>query len=184
MFNLSLKRATFPKLFEYAIVKPLFKSGVKNKVSHYRPILLLSCFFKIFEKLLKKYNLILTSSLREDRSIEDSVTNLTEKIDESLHQSKKSLCIFIDLCKTFDTVCHQGFLNSRGSLSFRGIILKIMKNYIILRKQRVCINGVMSSSKTIHYTDPQWSVYIGINTDSILRDKFHVWRMILPFFTK
>jgi hypothetical protein len=37
---------------KYSVVKPLFKKGDKKDITNYRPILLLTSFSKIFEKVI------------------------------------------------------------------------------------------------------------------------------------
>jgi len=37
---------------KYAVVKPLFKKGVKFKISNYRPISILSSYSKVLEKVM------------------------------------------------------------------------------------------------------------------------------------
>ena len=51
LINSSLSQRIFPDKLKIAKVIPLFKSGIKSDVNNYRPISLLSCFSKIFEKL-------------------------------------------------------------------------------------------------------------------------------------
>ncbi len=46
IFNASLCTGIFPDIFKTAKIKPLFKKGNKNEVQNYRPISLLSVFFK------------------------------------------------------------------------------------------------------------------------------------------
>jgi hypothetical protein len=50
--NKSMLSGTFPTRLKYAIVKPLFKKGNKEKVANYRPISLLTSFSKVFEKII------------------------------------------------------------------------------------------------------------------------------------
>ena len=46
IFNSSLLTGIFPDIFKTAKIKPLFKKGNKNDIQNYRPISLLSVFFK------------------------------------------------------------------------------------------------------------------------------------------
>ena len=55
--NEILKTGTFPDRLKYAIVKPIFKKGKKSDIANYRPILLLTSFAKIIEKII--YNRLL-----------------------------------------------------------------------------------------------------------------------------
>ena len=50
--NLSFSKRIFPECMKSAKVMPLFKSGCRIELTNYRPILLLSCLSKVFEKLI------------------------------------------------------------------------------------------------------------------------------------
>ena len=52
MLNVCLTKGAYPDLLKIAEVVPLFKKGVRNKITNYRPMSLLSQFNKVFEKLL------------------------------------------------------------------------------------------------------------------------------------
>ena len=54
IFNICIKKGEYPNLLKIAKVLPIFKKGSKTQVSNYRPISVLSCINKIFEKLLAK----------------------------------------------------------------------------------------------------------------------------------
>ena len=51
IFNKSIQLGTFPSKLKMAKVIPIFKSGDETEPNNYRPISLLSCFNRIFEKL-------------------------------------------------------------------------------------------------------------------------------------
>ena len=55
VFNLSLCTSHFLTVWKQANVVPVFKKGEKTEVSNYRPISLLSCIGKVFEKCVFKY---------------------------------------------------------------------------------------------------------------------------------
>ena len=54
IFNLSINKGEYPDILKIAKVLPIFKNGSKTSVNNYRPISVLSCINKIFEKLLAK----------------------------------------------------------------------------------------------------------------------------------
>ena len=65
LFNRSLSTSYFPPSWKQANVVPVFKKGDKTNVSNYRPISLLSCIGKVFEKCIFKHlhNYIINNSL-------------------------------------------------------------------------------------------------------------------------
>ena len=52
IFNLTFQNGVIPEKLKLAIVTPIFKAGENNKYENYRPISVLSCFSKLFEKLM------------------------------------------------------------------------------------------------------------------------------------
>ena len=55
LFNRSLNEGLYPDNWKIANVTPLFKKGDKSEVSNYRPVSLLSCCGKLFERLVFKH---------------------------------------------------------------------------------------------------------------------------------
>jgi len=53
IFNLSIQNGIFLDNFKLAIIKPLFKGGVRGNMSIYRPISMLTNFVNIFDKIIK-----------------------------------------------------------------------------------------------------------------------------------
>lgn len=116
IYNLSIKIGVFPDRLKIAIVKPLYKGGDKENVNNYRPISMLGSFSKIFEKIIKfrlidylEKNSLLSNNqygFRPNRSTEDALYVVTEFISTALDKGDKTLGIFLDLAKAFDTVDH------------------------------------------------------------------------------
>ena len=52
IFNLSLQQGVFPNQPKIAKVTPIFKSGSKELANNYRPISVLPCFSKLFERII------------------------------------------------------------------------------------------------------------------------------------
>ena len=55
LFNESIRSGNFPNIFKHATVIPIHKKDSTAELTNYRPISLLNCFSKIFEKIMKKY---------------------------------------------------------------------------------------------------------------------------------
>ena len=96
-----------------AMVIALFKKGDKYQPNNYRPINLLSCFNKIFEKLLYKR---LVKFLEDNKILFDyqygfrklysttlAFIEFTDSIIKYLDEGQYCMSIFVDLTKTFDT---------------------------------------------------------------------------------
>ena len=72
--------------------------------------------------------------------------------------SAKTLSIFIDLKKAFDTVDHEILLKEMNHYGVRGISNVWFQNYLSEREQFVSINGVDSDTVRIVCGVPQGSV--------------------------
>ena len=55
IFNLSIQKGIVPQMWQQANVLPIFKKGKKELLTNYRPVSLLSCNAKLFEKVIFKY---------------------------------------------------------------------------------------------------------------------------------
>ena len=109
-------------MLKIALVTPVYKANEKYKFQNYRPISVLSCFSKIFEKIMYKrmikfieINKILTNQqygFRKRRSSEHAIIDIVDKISQAIDEGKLTIGIFLDLPKTFDTVDHKILLKN------------------------------------------------------------------------
>ena len=116
IFEQSYKLGVFPNEWKNATIVPLFKGGVKENVSNYRPVSLLPIPGKLLERVIhdhimtffEKNNLIsnMQNGFRKNRSTLSSVIDFTSDIYKSINNKKITLAAFIDLKKAFDTVNH------------------------------------------------------------------------------
>lgn len=122
IFNTSLEMGIFPQKWKVASVTPIHKAGRKNLPETCQQISLLSTFFKFLEKIvnhrlvayLEKFNLISGHqySFRRGKSMEDAVELLSRKVASSLSSCNKTIGVFLDLAKAFDTISVKKYLKS------------------------------------------------------------------------
>ena len=88
------------------------------------------------------------------------VLHLTDKIYKSLNEkpSGKTLTIFIDLKKAFDTVDHKILLEKMENYGIRDTANAWFENYLCDRQQFVSVHGIESSKIKINCGVPQGSV--------------------------
>lgn len=151
-----------------AVVKPLFKSGDKASMNNYRPISMLSNFSKIFEKIIKirlidflEKNSLLSKNqygFRPGLSTDNALYQVTQYIYGNLDNNNKTMAIFLDLAKAFDTVNHDILLNILPSFGIKCSSLNWFKSYLHNRKQLVKINEVNGNTCVIKSGVPQGSV--------------------------
>ena len=170
LINLSLETGYVPSEFKVAKIVPVFKEGDCHDFNNYRPISLLSSFSKLMEKIVSKQilrflhiNDILYKhqyGFRPRHNTSHPVLHLSEKIYSALNQkpSAKTLAIFIDLKKAFDTVDHNILLNKMEHYGIRNVANTWFQNYLDNREQFVIINGTESEREKIVCGVPQGSV--------------------------
>ena len=120
IINRAFQIGCCPDGFKQAILVPIHKKGSKTDMSNYRPISLISNVAKVFEHALRDR---LTSFLTNEKIVdpsqfgftqgkntEDAINKLVTLVYKSLDAGRKSLCVFLDLQKAFDTVDHGALL--------------------------------------------------------------------------
>lgn len=168
IINLCFLQGKFPEVLKTSLVTPIYKSGDQKEMSNYRPISLITNITKIVEKCIKsriiefieKYNIISKNQygFRAGYNTQDAASELTSKIYKALDNSHRCLCIFLDLSKAFDSICHQRLMEKLEKIGFRGIALDIIKSYITNRKQIVKINDTTSEVCELEAGIPQGTV--------------------------
>ena len=111
IFNLSFKKSIFQDYMKIAKVIPVFKEGDSVDLSNYRPISVLPCFSKIFERLMynRLYKHLINLKIlypkhfgfQNGHSIDHSLLHLVDKIYESFERNEYAIGVFIDLSKAF-----------------------------------------------------------------------------------
>lgn len=167
---LCFQQGIFPRELKRSIIHPVYKSGDKDDIGNYRPISILPVLSKILEKLINnRLNAYLNSfkllsksqyGFRSGISTEDAILDLTKNITQNLDNKTKTLCIFLDLKKAFDTVFVPTLLRKIEKLGIRGSFLSLLTNYLKERTQRVKLsNDIFSHDEnTSNYGVPQGSV--------------------------
>ena len=67
-------------------------------------------------------------------------------------------CIFVDFSKAFETIDHEILLKKLKLYGFNQKSLNLMENYMTTRTQVTCVNGYVSTTKSITCGTAQGSI--------------------------
>ena len=168
LVNYSFQDGIFPTQLKNAVVVPIYKSGQSSQCSNYRPISLLSCFSKIYEKIMKKKLINFLNStgffskkqygFRKGMNTENALVNFMTDIYNAVNSNKCISGLFLDIKKAFDTVEHEILLSILYRCGIRGVTHKWFKSYLKDRQQCVKIGSNYSEMGKITHGVPQGSV--------------------------
>ena len=155
IFNNSIEKCEYPSELKIAKVIALFKKEETYNPNNYRPISLLSCFNKLFEKLLCKRLVSFLArhkvlfnyqyGFRKLHSTTLALIEFTDNIIRFLDEGNYCISVFIDLTKAFDTVDHD-------------ILWHKLEQYLNNRFQYTTIDGASSTLRQVRCGVPQGSV--------------------------
>ena len=168
--NLSLSHGIFPNDMKLAKIVPIFKNGNTKLFNNYRPISILPAFSKILEKIvcnrllhfLESKNILYKHQygFRKNHNTIHPVIHLLKDIANANDKTSKNrtLAVFLDLSKAFDTICHNILLKKLEHYGVRGICNNWFSSYLSNRKQYTQVNEYRSSLKEITCGVPQGSI--------------------------
>ena len=170
IINQSLHTGIFPNKLKIAKVLPIYKGNDLdiNVMSNYRPISILPCISKVFEKIvfnqLYEYftqNKLFSTSqygFRDGHSTEFAILETTNRIHDYLNNGLNPIAVYMDLSKAFDTINHEILLSKLNKYGVSNIELNWFSNYLANRFQYVSYNNYDSSLKQITTGVPQGSI--------------------------
>ena len=95
-----------------------------------------SCIFKYEVSLKVSYQNYLQGS-EKNHSSQQCLTNILEKLNNSIGKGGFVYAIFMDLSKAFDTIIQDLLLTKLVAYGFQEDLLSFMKSYLSKRQQRV-----------------------------------------------
>jgi hypothetical protein len=105
-------------------------------------------------KLLYKHQY----GFQRNKSTEHNLIHAVNYIGKALNEEKYCVGVFFDLKKAFDVCNHDILLMKLSKMGIRGNALNWFKNYLSERKQRVDINGHLSTQKDVKISILQGSI--------------------------
>ena len=168
LYNKSIEQGVYPSDFKLSKVIALYKKESRSMPSNYRPISLLNCFNKIFEKLIysqmirfiDKHKILYVNQygFRRGFSTTLALIDVIDTLKQALDRQEYAIGIFLDLEKAFDTICHAILLTKLEHYGFRGHVNNFIKSYLSNRKQYTLVNGKKSKLGVNKFGVPQGSI--------------------------
>ena len=170
--NRSLYSHTFPSCWKPTTIIPIYKPGKPtSSPPSFRPISLISCISKLFERLilsrltfhLKSYHLLSTcqAGFHPGRSSFDQILTLSQSIWDGFQNKKppdRTILVSVDFSKAFDSVWHSALFHKLLSLKLPPCFLLWVRSFPSDRRAKVQVGGFRSRSFRIRRGIPQGSV--------------------------
>lgn len=176
LFNLSIISSELPKDWKSAAVIPLFKGEDSLDPNCYRPISILPCLSKVFERIINKQIIHhleshhslseMQSGFRAGHGCTSATLKVTNDIITAIDQRHYCAAVFIDLAKAFNSVNHNILIDRLRNLGFSNDCLAWFTNYFSDRFQCVKAEGLLSSPLAVSMGVPQGSI-LGLTLFSV-----------------
>lgn len=169
IINAILKHGHFPNDWKQAKVIALPKPGkVANLVQNLRGISLLSGVSKLCEKIIfsralthfNDNNIIQNEQFgfRNNHSTTQALNRLIEDITIKLNLRQRTVAIFLDNEKAFDTVWHTGLIYKLIKIDTPRYLVRVLNNYLTDRTFKVHLEDSVSNMGKIRAGVPQGSI--------------------------
>lgn len=170
LFNQMYNICHFPAAWKLAIVTPLLKpSKAANMTASYRPISLLPCLSKIYEKAIKETlerhcedQHVLPDDqfgFTTNRSTTQALVILKTDISKNFNNKTPTIACATDIEKAFDTVWREGLIfKMLNVFHFDEHSCRCIYEYLLGRKFRVKVNDSLSDTYNITAGVPQGGV--------------------------
>ena len=149
-------------------IVPVHKKGDQQSLKNYRSVSLLRICDKILERLifnemfrfLIEDNLIPSnqSDFKPGGSCINQLLSITHEIHRSFNDAIEVRGVFLDILKAFDKVWHNGIIFKLKQNGISGKLLSVSSDFLKDKKQRVTLNGKVSSSTGVNTGVPQGSI--------------------------
>lgn len=168
IFNAVLYTNNFPVQWKIAEIIMIPKPGkAAEEITSYRPISLLPCLSKLFEKLLlKRLQPILINKkvipphqfgFRKQHSTIEQVHRIVNYIRTSLEEKRYCSAVFLDISQAFDRVWHEGLLYKLKQTLPQNFYF-LLRSYLTDRGFLVKYDDARTTLVTIKSGVPQGSV--------------------------
>ena len=166
MINKSIDGGIFPDCSKMAEVIPVYKKADSLKKENYRPVSILPCLSKIFERVMAdQLNTYFKdifdealSAFRTGYSCQNTLLALTENFKKAVREHQSAGAILMDLSKAFDCMPHKLLIAKFKAYGLEDLSIQLVTSYLEGRKQRVRVGNERSEWSDIIKGVPQGSI--------------------------
>jgi ribonuclease HI len=166
MFNKVWMTGNIPSDWKVGLLIPIHKLGKSPRLAEsYRPITLLSCIGKTFEKMvvnrlywyLENNNTFSASQsgFRHRLNTTDQIARLEKVIRDTYLGKEVCITVFIDLKGAYDKVHHAILLEKLRNKGVKGRLLNYYKNFLSGRTFKIIHNGEKTTESQVKIGVPQ-----------------------------
>jgi Reverse transcriptase (RNA-dependent DNA polymerase) len=149
--NHCLETGTLTESFKIAKIRLIPKKGNPKKISNWRPISLLNCFYKIISRVITnrlkkvsdKITIVGQKGYSNTKCCQEVLISLIDAISELKSTGKKGCIISLDIKKAFDSLSHKFMIESLKFFNFGERIIKWITT--ICTNRKACI--ILSTGK-------------------------------------
>jgi exonuclease III len=143
-----LEAGTLTDSFKIAKIRLIPKKGNPKKISNWRPISLLNCFYKLISRVITnrlkrvsdKITLVGQKGYSNTKCCQEVLISLIDAISELKHTGKKGCIISLDIKKAFDSLSHKFMVESLKFFNFGNRIIKWITTICTNRKACVILS--------------------------------------------
>ena len=147
-------------------VRVIFKKGEGTEIENYRPVSILNCFSKIYERFLhdqiasfsNEFLSDFISAYRKGYSTNHVLIRLIENWRTTLDKNLFTGAVLMDLYKAFDCIPHHLLIAKLHAYGLSFDTVTFLNSYLKDRKQNVRINNIFSAFQNILSGVPQGSI--------------------------
>ena len=169
IYNACLNIGYFPSKWKEALGTMIPKPGKDQKITtNFRPISLLSCIGKLFEKIIanrmkthleeQEFFNLWQLGYRNKKCAIEHILRITDDAQTAFTTGHIGAAVFIDVEKAFDSVWHDGLKHKLMNSDLPRKIVRLMSSFITNRAINVNINNEISDRIELRAGTPQGSV--------------------------
>ena len=168
IFKLCVDTGIFPSEWKKGNIVPIHKKGDKQTLKNYCAVLLLPVCGKFLERSMfnEMFKFFIENELTSSNqsgfesgnSCVNQLVSITHEIYKSFNKGHEVRGVFLDTSKAFDKVWHDGIIFKLTQNGISGNILKLLRDFLSERRQRVVLNGQASTWTNVTTGVPQSSI--------------------------